>query len=123
MATLVEIDVEIDDEAIQFELPLTGEVQADMHSRMDRVVSVAKATAPVLTRAYQKSIHRLEEDDDGRHVHVDARTTTPSTSSTAPLSGTVTATQSTAPLHALARPRRRWRRSLMKETRWPTATP
>lgn len=72
MATLVDIDVEIDDEAITFELPLDVEVQADMRSRMDRVVSVGKATAPVLTGAYMESIHRLEAVDDDGTNHVDA---------------------------------------------------
>ncbi|MCZ4506922.1 HK97 gp10 family phage protein [Streptomyces sp. ActVer] len=72
MATFVDIDVDIDEEAIQFELPLTDEVQDDMKARMDRVVVVGKATAPVLTGAYQESIHRLEEVDDDGTNHVDA---------------------------------------------------
>ncbi|MFM9616857.1 HK97 gp10 family phage protein [Streptomyces turgidiscabies] len=72
MATLVSIDVEIDEEAIQFELPLTDEVQADFRGRMDRVVAVGQATAPVLSGDYKASIHRLEEVDDDGTNHVDA---------------------------------------------------
>lgn len=72
MATLVDIDVEMDEEAIQFELPLADEVQANMRDRMDRVVAVGQATAPVLTGDYKASIHRLEEVDDDGTNHVDA---------------------------------------------------
>lgn len=72
MATLVEIDVEVDEEAIEFELPLNDGVQADLKARMDRVVVVAKATCPVLTGAYQESIHRLEQPDGDGANHVDA---------------------------------------------------
>lgn len=72
MASDVEIEVELDDEAIRFALPLIDEVQADMRLRMDRVVAVGQATAPVLTGAYQESIHRVEEIDDDGTSHVDA---------------------------------------------------
>lgn len=72
MASRVVIDIEVDDEAIEFDLPHDPGVQADMRARMDRVVEVAKATAPVLTGAYQKSIHRLKEVDGDGTNHVDA---------------------------------------------------
>jgi hypothetical protein len=72
MATLVEIDVEIDNDAIEFELPLDDDVQADLRARMDRVVVVAKATAPVLSGDFKESIHRVEEVDDDGTNHVDA---------------------------------------------------
>lgn len=72
MATRVEVFVEPDDEAIQFDLPLDDEVQADVRARMDRVVAVAQATAPVLTGAYKESIHRVEQADDDGTNHVDA---------------------------------------------------
>ncbi|MFB7707885.1 HK97 gp10 family phage protein [Streptomyces sp. NPDC056105] len=72
MATEVQIEVDIDEEAIQFELPLDDGVQADLKARMDQVVAVAKATAPVLTGAYKESIHRVEEPDDDGTVHVEA---------------------------------------------------
>lgn len=72
MATQVAIDVEIDEEAIRLELPLIGEVQEDFKARMDRVVAVGQATAPVLTGDYKASIHRLEEVDDDGTNHVDA---------------------------------------------------
>lgn len=74
MATLVEIDVAIDDEAIQFELPLAEQVQADLTARMKRVETIAIATAPVDTGEFRDSIHLVEEPDpDGtRHVDADA---------------------------------------------------
>lgn len=74
MATLVEIEVEVDDDAIQFELPLTGEVQADFTERMKRVEGVAIATAPVDTGEFRDKIHIVDEPDaDGtRHVDADA---------------------------------------------------
>lgn len=71
MASEVSVEVDIDAEALQ-DIPLLPEVQADLKERMDRVVAVAKATAPVLTGAYRDSIHRLEEPDDDGTVHVDA---------------------------------------------------
>lgn len=74
MATLVEIHVDIDEEAIQFELPLTDEVQADMTDRMKLVEAVAIATAPVDTGEFRDNIHIVDEPDpDGtRHVDADA---------------------------------------------------
>lgn len=74
MATRVEIHVDIDEEAIEFELPLTDEVQADLTARMTRVESVAIATAPVDTGEFRDNIHIVDEpDDDGtRHVDADA---------------------------------------------------
>lgn len=74
MATEVSITVEPDYEAIEFELPLTPEVQADLKARMKRVEEIAKATAPVYTGEYRDKIHAVEEPDrDGtRHVDADA---------------------------------------------------
>lgn len=74
MATAVEIDVEPDYEAIQFELPLNPEVQADFTARMKRVEAVAIATAPVDTGEFRDNIHIVDRpDDDGtRHVDADA---------------------------------------------------
>lgn len=71
MATDVHITVELDEDALH-ELPLTRAVQSDLEQRMDRVVEIAKATAPVLTGAYQESIHRVEEPDPDGTVHVEA---------------------------------------------------
>lgn len=72
MATRVDVDVEPDYEAIEFELPLTDEVQEDMRSRMRPVVQVAKATAPVDTGEYRSKIHLVEQPDNDGTVHVDA---------------------------------------------------
>ena len=72
MATLVEVDVEVDAQAIEFELPLNDAVQADFRARMDRVVTVAQATAPVLSGAFKESIHRVREVDNDGTNHVDA---------------------------------------------------
>ncbi|MFS4103761.1 HK97 gp10 family phage protein [Streptomyces sp. PD-S100-1] len=72
MATEVSIDVELDEEAIEFELPLIDEVQADMRQRMDAAVEVAKATAPVDTGEYRSKIHRVEQPDTDGTVHMDA---------------------------------------------------
>ncbi|WP_420032234.1 HK97 gp10 family phage protein [Streptomyces sp. cg28] len=74
MASRVEIDVEIDDEAIQFDLPLVDEVQDDLKGRMDKVVEVAKAIAPVDTGLYRSRISRITEDDPDGVVHVEANT-------------------------------------------------
>src|SRR5690606_41391001 len=57
MATRGDIDVELDAEAIEFELPLIDEVQDDLTARMKRVESVAIATAPVYTGEYRDKIH------------------------------------------------------------------
>lgn len=72
MATHVEIDVDLDEEAIQFELPLTPEVQEDMKARLRPVVTVAQATAPVDTGEYRSKIHLVEEPDGDGTNHVDA---------------------------------------------------
>ncbi|MEV4041425.1 HK97 gp10 family phage protein [Streptomyces sp. NPDC049744] len=74
MATRIDIDVEIDAEAIEFELPLDDAVQADFAARMKRVEAVAIATAPVYTGEFRDSIHAVEQpDSDGtRHVDADA---------------------------------------------------
>lgn len=63
-------EVEINEEAIRG-LALSDEVQADLRARMDKVVDVAKATAPVDTGAYKASIHQVEEPDDDGSRHVD----------------------------------------------------
>jgi hypothetical protein len=72
MATRVDIDVELDLEAIEFELPLNDEVQADLKARLRPVVTVAQATAPVLTGFYRSQIHLVEEPDGDGTNHVDA---------------------------------------------------
>ncbi|WP_416476943.1 HK97 gp10 family phage protein [Streptomyces sp. LKA04] len=74
MATRVEVAVEVDDEAIEFDLPLDDAVQADFTARMKRVESVAVATAPVYTGEFRDNIHIVEQPDpDGtRHVDADA---------------------------------------------------
>ncbi|MFJ9037989.1 HK97 gp10 family phage protein [Streptomyces sp. NPDC102406] len=74
MASRVDVDVEVDDEAIAFELPHVEQVQADLRSRMDRVVEVAKAIAPVDTGLYRSRISRITEDDLDGAVHVEADT-------------------------------------------------
>ncbi|WP_428956224.1 HK97 gp10 family phage protein [Streptomyces sp. cg35] len=74
MASLVEIDVEVDDTAIEFELPHDDEVQDDLKGRMDKVVEVAKQIAPVDTGLYRSRISRLDEDDPDGAVHVEANT-------------------------------------------------
>lgn len=74
MATLVEIQVDIDEEAIEFELPLDPQVQDDFTTRMKRVEAVAIVTAPVDTGEFRDKIHIVDEPDpDGtRHVDADA---------------------------------------------------
>ena len=71
MSSDVIITVELDEDALHH-LPLSREVQDDLEQRMDRVVDVAKATAPVLTGAYRDSVHRVEEPDPDGTVNVDA---------------------------------------------------
>ncbi|TFI30163.1 HK97 gp10 family phage protein [Streptomyces sp. 4R-3d] len=63
-------DVEIFEDAIEA-LALSPQVQADLKARMNQVVAVAKATAPVLTGDYKASIHRVERADADGTVHVD----------------------------------------------------
>ncbi|WP_327335851.1 HK97 gp10 family phage protein [Streptomyces sp. NBC_01324] len=63
--------VDIYDDAIDA-LVHDPQVQADLAARMDRVVEVAKATAPVDTGLYKGTIHRVEQPDDDGAVHVDA---------------------------------------------------
>jgi hypothetical protein len=74
MPARVDIEVELDDEAIAFDLPLTEEVQADLTERMKRVESIAIATAPVYTGEFRDKIHIVDRPDtDGtRHVDADA---------------------------------------------------
>ncbi|MFJ6559973.1 HK97 gp10 family phage protein [Streptomyces sp. NPDC091412] len=72
MATQVDVHVEPDAEAIEFELPVSDEVQADMGRRMDAVVQVAQATAPVDTGEYRSKIHRVQGHDSDGTNHVDA---------------------------------------------------
>ncbi|MEU8623317.1 HK97 gp10 family phage protein [Streptomyces sp. NPDC048669] len=63
--------VDIYDDAIDA-LVHDPQVQADLAARMDRVVEVAKATAPVDTGLYKATIHRVEQPDSDGAVHVDA---------------------------------------------------
>ncbi len=72
MATQVDVHVDVDTEAIEFELPLDDGVQDDMKARMRRVVQVAKVTAPVDTGEYRSKIHLVEQADSDGTVHVDA---------------------------------------------------
>jgi hypothetical protein len=74
MPARVDIEVELDDEAIEFDLPLDDAVQADLRARMDKVVEVAKAIAPVDTGLYRSRISRITEDDPDGAVHVEANT-------------------------------------------------
>jgi hypothetical protein len=74
MASKVEIEVEVDDEAIEFELPHDDEVQADLRGRMDKVVEVAKQIAPVDTGLYRSRISRITDDDPDGAIHVEANT-------------------------------------------------
>ncbi|MEU6058001.1 HK97 gp10 family phage protein [Streptomyces sp. NPDC047097] len=65
------IVVELDEEAIAG-LVLDEAVQADLAARMDRVVDVAKATAPVDTGEFRDNIHRIATPDTDGTIHVDA---------------------------------------------------
>lgn len=53
-------DVDVYEDAVA-SLALHPTVQADLAARMDRVVEVAQATAPVRTGRYRASIHRVEQ--------------------------------------------------------------
>ncbi|MFJ8923855.1 HK97 gp10 family phage protein [Streptomyces sp. NPDC102415] len=64
-------EVEIFEDAIE-DLVFLPEVQDDMRARMDRVVQVAKVTAPVDTGLYRDTIHRVEQPDSDGANHVDA---------------------------------------------------
>jgi hypothetical protein len=63
-------EVDINEEAVEA-LALSAEVQADLRARMDKVVAVGKATAPVDTGAYKESIHQVEDPDTDGARHVD----------------------------------------------------
>ncbi|MFF9003664.1 HK97 gp10 family phage protein [Streptomyces achromogenes] len=69
--TEVTIDVELDEDAIH-NLPFNRAVQDDLAQRMDRVVQVAQAIAPVLTGRYRASIHRIPEPGPEGEVSVEA---------------------------------------------------
>ncbi|MGW5711555.1 HK97 gp10 family phage protein [Streptomyces olivaceus] len=71
MVTRVEITVDIDAEAVR-DLAVSDEVQADLGARMERVVEVGQATAPVDTGEYRSKIHRVDGHDADGAVHVDA---------------------------------------------------
>lgn len=64
-------EVEVFEGAIK-NLALLPEVQEDMRARTDRVVQVAKVTAPVDTGLYRDTIHRVEQPDSDGTNHVDA---------------------------------------------------
>lgn len=72
MATEVEIDVEVDNDAIEFDLPLAPEVQEDFRGRMKQVEAIASATAPVYTGQYRDNIHIVDQPDSDGTWHVDA---------------------------------------------------
>ena len=71
MSSEVTVTVELDEDAIH-NLPLSREVQDDLEQRMDRVVEVAQAIAPVDTGRYKASIHRLPEPGPDGEVSVEA---------------------------------------------------
>lgn len=71
MSSEVTVTVEIDEEAIA-SLALSRPVQSDLEQRMDRVVQVAQAIAPVDTGRYRSSIHRIPEPDPDGAVSVEA---------------------------------------------------
>lgn len=71
MSSQVSIQVDIDDDAIH-NLPHTREVQDDLARRMDAVVQVAQAIAPVDTGRYRASIHRVPEPGPDGEVFVEA---------------------------------------------------
>lgn len=66
------IRIDLDEDAIAG-LVLRPDVQADMATRADAVVGVAKLAAPVDTGLYRDTIHRVERPDpEWGAVHVDA---------------------------------------------------
>jgi len=71
MSSEVTVTVEIDEEAIA-SLALSRPVQSDLEQRMDRVVQVAQAIAPVDTGRYKTSIHRIPEPGPDGEVSVEA---------------------------------------------------
>ncbi|MEU0098258.1 HK97 gp10 family phage protein [Streptomyces sp. NPDC006267] len=69
---MTDIRVDVDEDAIAG-LVHHPAVQADMATRADAVVGVAKLAAPVDTGLYRDTIHRAERPDaDSGAVHVDA---------------------------------------------------
>jgi len=71
MTPQVHIEVDVDEDAIA-RLAYSRDVQDDLEGRMDRVVEVAQAIAPVRTGRYQESIHRVEEPGPDGEVFVEA---------------------------------------------------
>jgi hypothetical protein len=71
MSSEVIITVELDEDAIH-NLSHSREVQDDLEQRMDRVVEVAQAIAPVDTGRYKASIHRVPEPGPDGEVSVEA---------------------------------------------------
>lgn len=71
MSSQVSIQVDIDEDAIQ-RLALTPGVQDDLAQRMDQVVQVAQAIAPVDTGRYRASIHRVPQPGPDGEVFVEA---------------------------------------------------
>lgn len=71
MSSEVTITVEVDEAAIA-KIPLLPEVQADFRGRMERVETIAIATAPVYTGEFRDSIHVVDEPDPDGTWHVDA---------------------------------------------------
>jgi hypothetical protein len=71
MSTEVTVTVELDEDAIH-NLPRSRTVQDDLAQRMDRVVEVAQAIAPVYTGRYKASIHRVPEPGPDGEVYVEA---------------------------------------------------
>jgi hypothetical protein len=71
MSSEVTITVELDEDALH-NLPHSQMVQDDLAQRMDRVVQVAQAIAPVDTGRYKASIHRVPDPGPDGEVSVEA---------------------------------------------------
>jgi hypothetical protein len=71
MSSEVTIEVDLDEDAIH-NLPHSRMVQDDLEQRMDRVVEVAQAIAPVDTGRYKASIHRVPGPGSDGEVSVEA---------------------------------------------------
>ncbi|MGV9278056.1 HK97 gp10 family phage protein [Streptomyces griseosporeus] len=71
MSSDIHVEVDVDEEAIA-RLALAREVQADLEARMDRVVQVAQAIAPVRTGRYRASIRRVPGSGPDGEVSVEA---------------------------------------------------
>lgn len=71
MSSEVSVTVELNEDALH-NLPHSRQVQADLEQRMDRVVQVAQAIAPVDTGRYKASIRRVPTPGPDGEVSVEA---------------------------------------------------